>query len=196
MKVLSSRFERATARPQDEPQAAGRDVVFLGRSNVGKSSLINRLLRSGKLAKTSSTPGKTQTVNFYRINEAFYFIDLPGYGFAKVPKSVQAQWAPMIEGFLERRRDRIAIALMLVDSRHKPTRLDRAMKQWLEHYDVPHLIVATKADKLSGNKRTAAARILADEFGPFPEDGAPILASSSTGLGIRQIWAHLDRALT
>ncbi len=196
MKVLSSRFERATARPQDEPQAAGRDVVFLGRSNVGKSSLINRLLRSGKLAKTSSTPGKTQTVNFYRINEAFYFIDLPGYGFAKVPKSVQAQWAPMIEGFLERRRERIAIALMLVDSRHKPTRLDRAMKQWLEHYDVPHLIVATKADKLSGNKRTAAARILADEFGPFPEDGAPILASSSTGLGIRQIWAHLDRALT
>ena len=158
MKIKSCRFVRSAVKPEDEPREPGPDVGFLGRSNVGKSSLINRLLGTRGLAKTSSRPGKTRVINYYRINEAFHFVDLPGYGYAKVSKSERATWGPMVERFLDRRRERIVLAVLLVDARHEPTELDHAMQDWLEWRELHHVIVATKADKLSGNGRAAAER--------------------------------------
>ena len=190
MKIVSARFDRSAFRAEDEPKDPGPDVVFLGRSNVGKSSLINRLLGTRGLARTSSTPGRTQSVNFYRINDAFWFVDLPGYGFAKVPTEVRRTWEGMIEGVLQRRRERIVSGVLLVDARHAPTELDRAMRDWLFAFGLEPVIAVTKADKLSGNGRSGALRAAQEALG-----GEPILASSVTGLGVREIWARLDAAL-
>jgi GTP-binding protein len=195
VKIVSCRFERAAHRAEDEPGAPGPCIVFLGRSNVGKSSLINRLLGVANLARTSSTPGRTQSVNFYRINDAIWFVDLPGYGFAKVPEDVRRSWGPMAQGFLERRRESIAMAVLVVDARHAPTDLDLMMRDWLAAKGIPFLAAATKADKLSGNGRQAAERGLAESLPPTPAGGGPHLVSAKTGLGIRGIWTHLDRAL-
>jgi GTP-binding protein len=195
LRITSSKFVQAAYRPEDEPNAPGPDVIFLGRSNVGKSSLINRLLGTRGLARTSSTPGRTQSVNFYRINDALYFVDLPGYGYARVPQEVRRSWGPMIEGFLERRKARIALAVMIVDARHEPTELDMTMRQWLEESGIRYLAVATKSDKLSGNGRARALRALKERFGDRGLAVQPVLVSAKTGLGIREVWRHLDEAL-
>jgi GTP-binding protein len=190
VKIVSARFDRSVFRAEDEPKDPGPDVVFLGRSNVGKSSLINRLLGSRGLARTSSTPGRTQSANFYRINDAFWFVDLPGYGFAKVPVAVRRTWEGMVEGILQKRRARIVGGVLLVDARHAPTDLDRTMREWLLAFGLEPVIAVTKADKLSGNGRMAARRAAAEALG-----GEPILASAVTGLGVKEIWARLDLAL-
>lgn len=195
MKIESSSFVASAYKPSDEPNRPGRQVVFLGRSNVGKSSLINILLGEKKLARTSSTPGRTQSVNFYRINDTFWFVDLPGYGFAKVPREVQDAWGPMVEGFLQRRSREIALAVLLVDARHDPTGLDRTMGRWLETNDIPFLVVGTKADKLSGNGRSRSMNSIRTAFGDGSLATGTVLASSRNGLGTREIWKHLDQAL-
>ena len=169
--------------------------MFLGRSNVGKSSLINKLLGVRGLARTSSTPGRTQSVNFYRINGKFHFVDLPGYGHANAPRHVRESWKTMVEGFLERCRDRVALAILLVDARHGATELDRVMQEWLEAEEIPYLVTATKSDKLSGNGRASARRGLERELGGDSLAAPPILTSARTGLGIREIWRHLDGVL-
>ncbi len=170
-------------------------MVFLGRSNVGKSSLINRLLGTTGLARTSSSPGRTQSVNFYRVNESLHFVDLPGYGYAAAPESVRMTWRGMVEGFLDRWRQRIVIAVLLVDARHGPTDLDEVMKEWLGARGLPFLVMATKADKLSGNERAVAARALKGwAEGPL-RVGEPLLASARTGLGVAQAWTHLDATI-
>ncbi len=193
MKITSCRFEGAAYGPRDEPRTRGPSVIFLGRSNVGKSSLINRLLGTKNLARTSSRPGRTQSVNFYRINESFHFVDLPGYGYAEAPERVRGSWGDLVEGFLKRRHDRIALAVLLIDARHGPTELDRVMKEWLETSGMQHVVAATKADKLSGAGRAAAARVLADWL--REREGAGVLVSADTGLGTRELWRHVDRAL-
>jgi GTP-binding protein len=190
VKIVSARFDRSAFRAEDEPKDPGPDVLFLGRSNVGKSSLINKLLGSRGLARTSSTPGRTQSVNFYRINDAVWFVDLPGYGFAKVPVAVQRTWEGMIEGVLRRRRRRIACGVLLVDARHAPSELDCTMRDWLRDFGLDPVIAVTKADKLSGNGRSGALRAAQSALG-----GEPILASAVTGLGIKEIWTRLDAAL-
>jgi GTP-binding protein len=190
VRIDSARFQASAFRAEDEPGADGPEVVFLGRSNVGKSSMINRLLGTKGLARTSSTPGRTQSVNFYRINDRIWFVDLPGYGYAKVPERVRDAWRPMIEGYLERHAGRIALAVVLVDARHEPTGLDLLMRDWLVDRGIPPLLVATKADKLSGNGRASAARVLARAFG-----GEVVMASAQTGAGIRDIWRTVDGAL-
>jgi GTP-binding protein len=134
-------------------------------------------------------------VNFYRINEALWFVDLPGYGFAKVPEEVRRSWRPMAEGFLTRRRGRIATAILVVDARQGATDLDLTMRDWLVDAGVSFLAAATKADKLSGNGRAAAERALRESLGTSPGGAPPLLVSARTGLGIRAVWAHLDRAL-
>jgi GTP-binding protein len=194
LKITSSRFVVSAFRPEDEPSVPGPDVVFLGRSNVGKSSLINRLLGVKGLARTSSQPGRTQSVNFYRINDACHFVDLPGYGYARVPEVVRRAWGPMVEGFLERRGERIALAFLVVDARHEPTRLDATMREWLEAHELPYLVAATKSDKLSGNGRARAMRAVREKLQGTPVAG-PVLVSAQTGLGIRELWRYLDRAL-
>lgn len=169
--------------------------MFLGRSNVGKSSLINRLVGRKGLARTSAVPGRTQSVNFYRINEAWNFVDLPGYGYARVPEAVRRKWRPMIEGYLERRARRIALALLVLDARHVPSELDQTMRDWLVARHVAHLVVATKADKLSGNARERSRAELVRSIGGSAE-AEPILFSATTGLGLREVWRWVDRALT
>ena len=193
MKITSSRFEASAYRLEDSPKSAVPDVVFLGRSNVGKSSLINRLLGTKGLARTSSTPGRTQSVNFYRVNDAFYFVDLPGYGYARVPREVQRQWGPMVEAVLDDRRERIVLALLVVDSRHRPTTLDETMRDWLEARNLNYRVAATKVDKMSGNARARSMKVLREQFGDTGRD--PILVSANTGVGVRELWKHIDLAL-
>jgi len=190
VKITSTRFVRAAACAADEPKTPGAGVVFLGRSNVGKSSLINKLLGTKGLARTSSSPGRTQTVNFYRVNEVFDFIDLPGYGFAKVPERIRKLWGPMIESFLERHRERISLAVLLIDARHEPTRLDGVMQDWLVEREIPFILAVTKCDKLSGNGRTKTMRGVKK----FARSEA-VLTSSTNGTGIKEIWRNVDRAL-
>ena len=195
MKIDDCRFDRATVKAEDEPRPLRGDVVFLGRSNVGKSSLINGLLGTKGLARTSSTPGRTQTVNFYRVNRDHFFVDLPGYGYARAPRSVREQWGPMVEGFLTRRAEAIALAIVLLDSRHEPSELDRTMLTWLVDRDIPLIVAGVKADKLSGNDRTKADGAMRRAF-PTAQDGVqPFLVSALTGLGIKELWRHVDAAL-
>ncbi len=195
MRITSSRFERAAFGQADEPQAPGPDVVFLGRSNVGKSSLINRLLGTKGLARTSSTPGRTQSINFYRVNEAYWFVDLPGYGWARVPEAVRRSWKPLVEGCLARRRQRIALALLVVDARHAAAETDLAMRDWLETEGLPYLVAATKVDKLGANDRARSARALLGDFGAAGVAGGPLLVSARSRDGLRDLWRHLDGAL-
>lgn len=180
--------------PGDEPDDPGPDVVLVGRSNVGKSALINRLVGARGLARTSSAPGRTQSVNFYRVNDRFSFVDLPGYGYARVPVAVRHSWKTMVESALARRRARIALALLVVDARHPPSDLDAAMRDWLRASGLDYLVVATKADRLSGNERAAAARSVLLGLGADGV-GEPVLVSAESGLGIEVVWRHLDRAL-
>jgi GTP-binding protein len=195
LKIDDCQFDRATVRAENEPRPLRGDVVFLGRSNVGKSSLINGLLGVHGLARTSSTPGRTQTVNFYRVNGEHFFVDLPGYGYARAPRSVREQWGPMVEGFLTRREEAIALAIVLVDARHEPSDLDRTMLTWLVDRDIPRIVTGVKADKLSGNERSKADGALRRAF-PTAADGvAPFLVSAVTGLGIKELWRHVDQAL-
>jgi len=194
VKITSCRFVCSAFGPGDEPAEERPEIVFLGRSNVGKSSLINRLLDRKGLARTSSRPGRTQSVNFYRLNEAYDFVDLPGYGYARVPEAVRRKWKPMIESYLDRHGSRIALALLLVDARREPSELDLTMRDWLESQAIDYLVVVTKADKLSGNGRDQARRTI----GRVMEGAAvadPVLFSAESGMGERQVWRYLDRAL-
>ncbi|HJQ98692.1 MAG TPA: ribosome biogenesis GTP-binding protein YihA/YsxC [Candidatus Polarisedimenticolaceae bacterium] len=195
MRVTECRFERATVRAEDEPKPATGDIVFLGRSNVGKSTLINRLLGAPGLARTSSTPGRTQTVNFYAVNGRHFFVDLPGYGYARAPASVRNTWGGMVEGFLTRRRKAIAAAVVLIDARRGVGELDRTMLGWLVDREIPVIVAGVKADKLGGNARTKAAKDLVAAL-PVEDGGVPpLLVSAVTGLGIPALWTEIDAAL-
>jgi len=194
LKITATRFEASAYRAEDEPRKQGPLAIFLGRSNVGKSSLINALLGTKNLARTSSTPGRTQSVNFYLVNDALHFVDLPGYGFAQAPEAVRASWRGLIEGFLERRTPEIAVALLIVDARHEPSDLDTVMRDWLEDRAIPYVIAATKIDKLSGNERSAAERMVS-AWGKQGSPIATVLVSARSGAGVRELWKHLDARL-
>ena len=141
------------------PQQGLQEIAMAGKSNVGKSSLINSLTRNSKLAKTSSAPGKTRLINYYSINEEFLLVDLPGYGFAKAPKSEQEKWSQMIEGYLTG-SENLKHVFHLVDIRHTPTREDQMMIEYLRHYDIPFSVIATKADKLSKAQRSRSIPVI------------------------------------
>ncbi len=157
--------------------------------------MINAALGAKGLARTSSTPGRTQTVNFYRVNGEHFFVDLPGYGYARAPKSVREQWGPMVESFLTRRRDAIALAVVLVDARHEPSELDHTMLTWLTDRDIPCIVAGVKADKLSGNDRVKAGAALARAFPTASGGVAPFLVSAVNGLGMKFLWQQIDGAL-
>jgi GTP-binding protein len=148
MKISSSEFIISAVGPKQYPETGLPEFARVGRSNVGKSSLINCFLNRNNFARTSSRPGKTGQLNYYLINNAFYFVDLPGYGFAQVSKDVKAQWGKMIEAYLNNRRE-IRAVIQLVDMRHPPSADDKTMHNWLMSKNIPTLVVATKADKIS-----------------------------------------------
>jgi GTP-binding protein len=169
----------------DFPQEGIPEIVFAGRSNVGKSRLINRLAGC-RLARTSSTPGKTQTINFYRINKSFFFVDLPGFGYAKAGKSAIRQWKGMIERYF-RGSTNIALVIQLVDSRIPPTELDLQFSKWLEALKIPRMLVCTKSDKLSNNQKNAQMRMISDSF----RGQTAVMSSAETGIGCKEIFERV-----
>jgi len=152
MTIKKSRFVTSLAELKPFPGQGLTEIALAGKSNVGKSSLINSLTRNSKLARTSATPGKTRLVNFYELNDDMFLVDLPGYGFAKASKQEREKWSTMIEGYLER-SENLRHVFQLVDIRHTPTQEDQMMINYLRHYDIPFTVVATKADKLSKAQR-------------------------------------------
>src|SRR4026207_1242242 len=157
MKIVTAEFIKSAFSEADWPRDQGLEIAFMGRSNVGKSSLINSLLRVHGLARISSTPGRTQSLNFFLINEEFRFVDLPGFGYARVPKTIKATWGEMVTSYLAM-REQLVLSIHIVDSRHEPTKLDLQLHEWLEHSAKPRLIVATKSDKLSNNELKESLR--------------------------------------
>jgi GTP-binding protein len=151
IKITSAEFLQGVADLHQLPKNELKEVLFIGRSNVGKSSLLNKMCNRKSLARSSSTPGKTREINYYIVNNHFYFVDLPGYGYAKVPEQMRAGWKRLIEDFLKRGRP-IALGMQLIDSRQEPTPLDLMMMDWLEYYEIPYLLVLTKSDKLPVSK--------------------------------------------
>jgi GTP-binding protein len=194
VRVTSATFVVSSHGPDQDPRDPGPDVLFLGRSNVGKSSLMNALLGKKGLARTSSTPGRTQSVNFFRVNDRCWFVDLPGYGYARAPVAVRKAWGPMVEDALRRRAGRVAAAILLIDARRDPAELDLTMRNWLEASEIPWIPVATKSDKLSGNGRTAARRGIDAGLTGAHRIGPPIMTSVTTGMGLRELWTRLDEA--
>jgi GTP-binding protein len=184
--VVQAQFIISAVSERDFPREGIPEIVFLGRSNVGKSSLINRLAGVKNLARTSSTPGKTQSINFYRIDGSFFFVDLPGFGYAKAGKAAVQQWKALIERYF-RTRSAITLAVQLIDSRMPPTSLDLQLSEWLERLRVPRLIVAAKSDKLSNNQKGAQLRVITESF-----EGQPVIMSSAkTGIGCKDIWKRV-----
>ena len=151
MKIKKSAIEAVAVKPSQYPPDNLKEIAFAGRSNVGKSSLLNLLTGRKKLAKVSGSPGKTRTINFYIINDAFRIVDLPGYGYAKVSKSVSQQWGDMIERYLQTRENLLKV-IQLVDIRHAPSKQDVEMYEYLRYYGLDGIVVATKADKVSRNQ--------------------------------------------
>ena len=159
MIVKKARFVQSLSTFREFPGQGLPEIAMVGKSNVGKSSLINNLTRNSKLARTSSEPGKTRLVNLFMINEAFFLVDLPGYGFAKASKAEKDKWGDMIEGYL-RGSEHLKRVFQLVDIRHEPTSDDQMMVEYLRHYEIPFTVVATKADKLSRAQRSRSIPVI------------------------------------
>jgi GTP-binding protein len=195
MKVLT-RFVTSAADPRQFPPAGAPEIAFVGRSNVGKSSLINSLV-GNKIAKTSNTPGRTQTINFFQIRRPgkpqpdLVFADLPGYGFARVPKEITEQWAQFINPYLEK-RESLALCIILVDVTIPPQELDQQLIQWMRHVDRNFLIVATKADRISGNQLRTSLNKLSEALGVPPEQIIPY--SSKARAGYDELWKAIKAA--
>jgi GTP-binding protein len=194
MKISSADFLRSAVTASQYPRQLLPEVAFAGRSNVGKSSLMNTLLHRRGLAKTSGTPGKTQAINFFEINHRFMLVDLPGYGYAKVPRQVQAGWRSMVETYL-RERELLRGVVHIVDVRHPPTEQDQQLREWLLFEGVEVVTVATKADKLNRSQRSAHIREVRQTLA-MPPDAPLLLFSSQNREGRHQLWGRLELLLT
>ena len=190
MKINNPEFVISAYGYEDYPDHNKAEIAFAGRSNVGKSSLINMLVRRNKLARTSSTPGRTQSINFYNIDRKFYFVDLPGYGFANVPQKVKDDWAELIDTYLNYRENLIGV-VQIIDSRHKPTKDDKMMVEWLQASGLSYLIVATKVDKISNNKKAKQKKIIYKDLNLNEEDNFTFF-SAQTGEGSKEVYQYLD----
>ena len=186
MKITSAEFTKSAFNESHWTNDSLREISFLGRSNVGKSSLLNSLLQRKGLARTSNTPGRTQSINFFLVNESFYFVDLPGYGYAKVSKTMRADWGKMAEEYLAKRRE-LVLSIQLIDSRHPPTELDLKLHEWLVYNQKNHIVVATKADKLSNNKLNKSLQ----EIEKILPESKIILYSAETGKGRDELWREI-----
>ena len=193
MKIVSAEFVTSAASPAQYPRQRLPEVAFAGRSNVGKSSLINTLVHRKNLVKTSATPGKTRTLNFFVVNGRFSFVDFPGYGYAKVPREMQASWRPMVEAYMKQ-RDVLRAVVHIVDFRHPPSELDWQLRAWLLHQRVAVLTVATKTDKVKRNQRAAHERDIRRSLA-LPDDEPLTLFSSLNHEGRLRLWQRLMPSL-
>ncbi len=194
MRITSAEYLKSVLKQDDLPKDNRPELAFVGRSNVGKSSLLNTLLRRKGLAKTSSTPGKTQTINFFEINKQFYFVDLPGYGYAKVPKATKDAWNRYMRDYLFN-REPLKMAAVLLDARHTPTANDAEMIDMLAEAEVTTLLVATKIDKLSRNQCVKQLQIIKSNLG-LEADEYVLPFSSVTGEGVQPMWEIISDILT
>ena len=190
MKVTSAEFIKSAVWPPQYPPAVLPEIAFVGRSNVGKSSLINTLVGRKNLAKTSNTPGRTQLINFFTINEKISFVDLPGYGFAKVPQSVKKDWGEMMEAYLKERPS-LCLVVFILDIRRDPNADDLSLRDWLEHYRIPYLYILTKSDKLSNNQAMVRRKAIEKTL-QVSSEKKPILFSAKTQKGKTDIWQFLE----
>ena len=182
MDFIDASLLKTAVKPEQYPDTTVAEIAFVGRSNVGKSSLINCLTNRSKLARTSSTPGKTATINFYSIaGDSYRLVDLPGYGYAKVSKAEQEKWAEMINSYLSDRYNLVGV-IQLVDARHAPSKQDVMMSDWIRHYNFPQIVVATKLDKLKKSQIDKNMQIIYDGLG-MDDDSVliPFSAEKRTG---------------
>jgi GTP-binding protein len=194
MKILSAEFIKSATEPSHYPEGVFPEVAFVGRSNVGKSSLINALVRRKNLAKTSNTPGRTQLINFFLVNQRYAFVDLPGYGFARVPEAVRRNWGPMVETYLKERPN-LRLIILIMDIRRDPAAQDLDLLQWFNHCRIPVLLVLTKIDKLSKSQ----VRFRAHQIEEMLMKGVdlktatgPVLFSAKTGEGKDALWSVIE----
>ncbi|MBN2093199.1 YihA family ribosome biogenesis GTP-binding protein [candidate division KSB1 bacterium] len=194
MKIQSVKFEKSVAHVSQLPKTKLPEIAFAGRSNVGKSSLINCLLNRKHLAKTSSTPGKTRLLNYFLINESFYFVDLPGYGFARVPPAEKEKWQQLVESYFKVSQ-KLRGVIIITDIRHPLTALDIEMIDWIKDLNIPPLFIGSKADKLSGNKLTQQ---LAENYQQLQQiyPMAELLPFSAiTYAGRKEVWQKINNLL-
>lgn len=185
----TAEFFRSFSNVGDIPSENRAQIAFAGRSNVGKSSLLNRLAGQRKLAKTSRTPGRTRLINFFLVGNKFYFVDLPGYGYAKASKKEKAGWSALVESYFQS-RENLKGLILLLDCRHEPTRDDLIMIEWLEANDINYIIAMTKADKLSRGKMIGRRKELEKRFGT-----AVIPFSAVSGIGKKELWNWIERTV-
>ncbi|MDD3652629.1 MAG: ribosome biogenesis GTP-binding protein YihA/YsxC [Desulfotomaculaceae bacterium] len=191
MKITSAEFVASAVKPDQFPAGELYEVALAGRSNVGKSSLLNKLVNRKGLARTSNTPGRTRLINFFVVNGNFYLVDLPGYGYAKVPVHERENWGRMVEAYLQKRENLRGI-LLLIDSRHPPTTQDIQMYDWLKYNGISVLVVTTKADKLSRSKLLGSIQVIRDNLSMPPED-ALVPFSAVTGRGRKELLAFIGQ---
>jgi GTP-binding protein len=185
---LQAEFVVSAAKPAGFPADRLPEVAFLGRSNVGKSSLINCLTGHRGLAFTSNTPGRTQTLNFYRIDGRFYFVDLPGYGYARAPRQFALEWKNLIERYLQE-RETLKLSCLILDARRGWMDKDLDLKRWLEHHGRPYVVVTTKIDKLNQSEQERGLRAIRKE------GVEPLPFSALTGRGVREIWQAITTTI-
>jgi len=193
MIIKSAEFVKSAVKPSQYPSAVLPEIAFTGRSNVGKSSLINTLLNRKRLVKTSSTPGRTQLINFFIINKAFTFVDLPGFGYARVPDSVKKKWGPMIETYLSTRKTLKGVVLIM-DTRRIPGVKELNFIEWLCYYNIPCILILTKADKLSKTKQLKQHLAIAKALSVDKDD--LILFSAKSRMGKDAIWEALEHLIS
>lgn len=190
MKVTSVNLETVCGITSKLPENDKLEVAFAGRSNVGKSSLINALMNRKSYARTSQQPGKTQTINFYNINELLYFVDLPGYGYAKVSQDTVKKWGKMIDGYLHQSKV-LRLVFLLVDVRHKPNQNDIQMYEWCVNYGFNPIIIATKSDKIKRSQLQKQIKQIKDALQVV--DGTPVIPFSALNKSGRdEIWEYID----
>lgn len=192
MIIQTAEFVTSAVKPSQYPDQGLPEIAFAGRSNVGKSSLINTLVNRRGLVKTSRTPGRTQLINFFAINRAFLLVDLPGYGYARVPESVKKKWAPMIETYLAARESLRAV-VVIMDVRRTPGQMEFDMIHWLMHHRIPAILVLTKADKFKRGKQAAQRQLAAKALGKEPRE--LVLFSAKSRLGKDHVWEAILRWL-
>jgi GTP-binding protein len=192
MIIKSADFVKSAVKPSHYPPAILPEIAFSGRSNVGKSSLINTLVNRKRLVKTSSTPGRTQLINFFDINNAFSFVDLPGFGYARVPESIKRTWGPMVETYLSTRKTLKGVVLIM-DIRRVPGAQELEFIEWLRYYTIPSILILTKADKLSKSKQMNQHIAITKILGVDRND--LILFSAKSRMGKDAIWAAIEQLI-